>query len=119
MPRKGNSIYKRNDGRYEARYMVSRDENGKAKYKAVYGHSEDEVREKLEAAKREVPEEVINPVKSRTFREVAEMWLEENRGSMATTTYDRYRETLERAVYPTYKNTPIHSQDRTQGKQSG
>ena len=46
MPRKGNSIYKRNDGRYEGRYMVSRDENGKAKYKAVYGHSEDEEREK-------------------------------------------------------------------------
>jgi hypothetical protein len=87
--------------------MVSRDENGKAKYKAVYGHSEDEVREKLEAAKREVPEEVINPVKSRTFWEVAEMWLEENRGNMATTTYDRYRETLERDVFPTYENTPI------------
>jgi hypothetical protein len=43
----------------------------------------------------------------RTFREVAEAWLADNKGNMATTTYDRYRETLERDVYPTYKNTPI------------
>ena len=35
MPRKGNSIYKRNDGRYEGRYMVPRDENGKARYKRL------------------------------------------------------------------------------------
>ena len=107
MPRKGNSIYKRNDGRYEGRYMVSRDENGKAKYKAVYGHSEDEVREKLEAAKREVPEEVINPVKSRTFREVAEEWLANNKDSMANTTYDRYEDALVRDVYPEYADTPM------------
>lgn len=43
----------------------------------------------------------------RTFREVAEAWLADNKDNMATTTYDRYRETLERDVYPTYKNTPI------------
>ncbi len=107
MPRKGNSIYKRNDGRYEGRYMVSRDDNGKAKYKAVYGHSEDEVREKLEAAKREVPDEVINPVKSRTFREVAEEWLANNKDSMANTTYDRYEDALVRDVYPEYADTPM------------
>ena len=81
-----------NDGRYEGHYMGSRDENGKAKYKAVYGHSEDEVRKKPEAAKREVPEEVISPVKSRTFREAAEEWLANNKASMANTTYDRYED---------------------------
>lgn len=43
----------------------------------------------------------------RTFREVAEAWLAENRDNMATTTYDRYRETLERDVFPTYENTLI------------
>lgn len=107
MPRKGNKIYKRNDGRYEGRYMVSRDENGKAKYKAVYGHSEEEVREKLEIAKREVPDEVINPVKSRTFREVAEEWLANNKDSLASTTYDRYEDALIRDIYPEYADTPM------------
>ena len=44
---------------------------------------------------------------NRTFRDVAEAWLAENKENMATTTYDRYRETLERDVFPTYENTPI------------
>ena len=33
MARKGENIYKRKDGRYEGRYIISYDENGKAKYK--------------------------------------------------------------------------------------
>ena len=32
MARKGENIYKRKDGRYEARYIVGRRENGKARY---------------------------------------------------------------------------------------
>ncbi len=87
--------------------MVPRDGNGKAKYKAVYEHSVDEVRAKLEAAKQEVPKEVISPVKSRTFREVAEEWLANNKDSMANTTYDRYEDALVRDVYPEYANTPM------------
>ena len=32
MPRKGENIYKRKDGRWEGRYILSYDSNGKAKY---------------------------------------------------------------------------------------
>ena len=39
MARKGENIYKRKDGRWEARYIVSRDENGRAKYRSVYAKS--------------------------------------------------------------------------------
>lgn len=45
---------KRKDGRYEARYIESRDESGKAVYRAVYGKSKAEVREKVKNAKREM-----------------------------------------------------------------
>ena len=34
MARTGENIYKRKDGRYEARYIAERDKNGKAIYKA-------------------------------------------------------------------------------------
>ena len=43
MPRKGENIYKRKDGRWEARY-IHHYENGKAKYKSIYGASYTEVR---------------------------------------------------------------------------
>ena len=36
-------VYKRNDGRWEARYVKGYSENGRAVYGAVYGQSEEEV----------------------------------------------------------------------------
>ena len=36
MARTGENIYKRKDGRWEARYIDSYDGNGKAKYKYLY-----------------------------------------------------------------------------------
>lgn len=41
MPRKGENICKRKDGRWEARYIAGRKENGKAIYKSVYGREFD------------------------------------------------------------------------------
>ena len=47
MPRKGDNIYKRKDGRWEGRYIKSRTIEGKAIYGFVYAKSYREVREKL------------------------------------------------------------------------
>lgn len=38
MPRKGENIYKRKDGRWEGRYIRSYDSEHKAKYAYVYGN---------------------------------------------------------------------------------
>ena len=46
MPRKGENIYKRKDGRWEGRYIKSRSGN-KAIYGYVYAKSYSEVRKKL------------------------------------------------------------------------
>ncbi len=46
MSRKGENIYKRKDGRWEARYIASHDENGHSKYKSVYAKSYTEVKKK-------------------------------------------------------------------------
>lgn len=37
MPRKGENIYKRQDGRYEGRYIKEYGLDGKAKYRYIYG----------------------------------------------------------------------------------
>ena len=106
MPRTGENIYKRKDGRYEARYIAERDANGKAIYKSVYGYSKAEVREKVEVAKVEIYGEQ-SPIAGKTFKQVAEEYLENAKGIVATTTYDRYLDALERDVYPEYANTPM------------
>lgn len=46
MPRKGENIYKRKDGRWEARYIKSHDISGRAKYGYVYGKSYREAKQK-------------------------------------------------------------------------
>ena len=46
MPRKGENIYKRKDGRWEGRYVKGRD-GKKAIYGYVYSKSYSEVRKKL------------------------------------------------------------------------
>ena len=100
------NIYKRKDGRYEARYIAERDRNGKAVYKSVYGYSKAEVREKVEEAKKEIYGGT-SPLDGMTFRQVAEEYLEDARGKVASTTYDRYLDALERDVFPEYGDTPM------------
>ena len=50
MPRKGENIYKRKDGRWEGRF-IKEHINGKAKYGYVFARSYKEVKEKLSYAK--------------------------------------------------------------------
>ena len=46
-------------------------------------------------------------MEDRTFRQAAEEYLKAVRGQIATTTYDRYLDALERDVYPEYADTPM------------
>lgn len=39
MPRRGENIYKRKDGRWEGRYIKTRSATGKAVYGYVYAHT--------------------------------------------------------------------------------
>ena len=47
MPRKGENIYKRKDGRWEGRYICGKKPDGKKKYGSVYGKTYMEVKQKL------------------------------------------------------------------------
>lgn len=51
MPKKGENIYKRKDGRWEGRYIRYYDPDGKAKFGYLYGRSYTEVKQKLIQAK--------------------------------------------------------------------
>ena len=47
MPKRGENIRKRKDGRWEGRYKKLPISNGKSKYASVYGKTYKEVKEKL------------------------------------------------------------------------
>ena len=47
MPRKGENIHKRKDGRWESRYIRYRTETRKAVYEYLYANSYREVKQKL------------------------------------------------------------------------
>ena len=47
MPRRGENIYKRKDGRWEGRYIADRKPDGGALYRSVYGTTYADVRQKL------------------------------------------------------------------------
>lgn len=47
MPRHGENIYKRRDGRYEGRYVVGKTMTGKTRFGYVYGRQYTEVRNEL------------------------------------------------------------------------
>ena len=53
MPKRGENIYKRKDGRWEGRYIMGRKPDGKAAYRSIYGTSYTEVRQKLLSCREE------------------------------------------------------------------
>ena len=106
MARADENIYQKKDSRHEAHCITECDKNDKAAYKSDCSYSRAEVRKKAEAAKVEIYGEQ-SPIAGKTFRQVAEGYLEAARGTIASTTYDRYLDALERDVYPEYANTPM------------
>ena len=60
--KKVKGVYKRNDGRWEARYVKGYTESGRALYGAVYGHTEQEVIEKRNSVFAVGDEETPKPV---------------------------------------------------------
>lgn len=47
MPKKGENIYKRKDGRWEGRYIKAYLPNGKAQYTSIYGKTYAEAKQNL------------------------------------------------------------------------
>lgn len=89
MPRKGENIYKRKDGRWEARYIAGRTSEKKAIYKSVYGKTYSEVKQKLfEFRNANMP--TVHSI-SPKFGEIAQGWLDNTRPRVKESTYSRYQ----------------------------
>lgn len=109
MARTGENIYKRKDGRWEARYITSYDINGKAKYKYLYAHTYTEVKSKLLNAQKYKTQinDMVNAKNNWKYEFWLEDWLHTKRLSVKDSTYIRYRNVIENHIKPKLGKYPI------------
>lgn len=102
MARTGENIYKRKDGRWEARYISSYEADGKAKYKYLYAHTYTEVKAKLIKAQNHTT--FSNGKEKSKDNEKYEYWLDEwlrsKRLGVKESTFIRYRNIIENHIKP-------------------
>lgn len=104
MPKKGENIYKRKDGRWEGRYIKSRSDTGKIIYGYVYGKSYREVKTKLreKTLTQKVQPVVSNTISTNTFSAIAFDWLESIKSQIKESTFNKYQNTLTNYILPLY-----------------
>lgn len=103
MPRKGENIYKRKDGRWEGRYVKGR--NGKkAIYGYIYGKSYLEVKKELTLKRAECAQEENKPSESTLidapFSTISELWLQSIHSTVKQSTWIKYRNILNCNIIP-------------------
>lgn len=94
MPRKGENIYKRKDGRWEGRYIKARSQTGKAIYGYVYAPTYKEVKQKRSQAiihiesnpptSRQVSQSTMPPC---FIRKLADDWLNSIQAQIKKSSY--------------------------------
>lgn len=114
MPKRGENIYKRKDGRWEGRYIKDH-VNGRIRYGYRYARTYREVREKL-AAVRTFPfcenkeTEIAVPRQSLTcFAAVSMEWLESCRAQLKDSSIVRYTNILTVHLFPQFGTREISS----------
>ena len=103
MPRHGENIYKRRDGRYEGRYVVGKTAAGKTKFGYVYGYQYTEVRNELLRKKAERLPAVETMLNCRRIllRDWLQQWLEsEVSGSVKGSSYQTYLRQIQAHLIP-------------------
>lgn len=103
MPKKGENIYKRKDGRWEGRYVKGHSDTNKTQYGYIYGYSYKEVKERLNYAKSNVKSESSDVDKSPNLQYSywLDLWLNNKKSFVKKSTYIRYKNIIENHIKPT------------------
>ena len=100
MARRGENIYKRKDGRWEGRYKCGFGSDGKAKYRSVYAHTYQEIRDKLQKLKSTVIKFVSSG--KTTVKELFEEWLRAVKLKVKTSMYACYNMKFIKHILPVF-----------------
>ena len=99
MAKRGENIRKRKDGRWEGRYIKGRKADRTAIWGYIYGHSYNEVKEKLTIKKMEVQQFTLN-VDNPTFSELSRTWESSIFLGVKSSTAAHYHYTLQHYILP-------------------
>lgn len=115
MPRHGENIRKRKDGRWEGRYYTFEPQCGKKVVRSVYARTYAEVKEKLISAKISAgSEKKAFPVEKKlNFDKIAQEWLESIVKTKKYSTYIKYRSVYEKYIKEHLLTGPITQFDST------
>lgn len=106
MPKRGENIYKRRDGRWEGRIKSSDYLGGGKKYRSVYGRTYGEVKRKLDEAKQEIC--FTGDRCTIRMEEAVNIWYADKRGDWKESTYAAYRQVVEKYILPGLGKLPIY-----------
>lgn len=107
MPKKGENIYKRKDGRWEGRYIKAYRPNGKAQYSSVYGRTYAEVKQKLLAARIDQVQKHERNCTAQQYKIIIQGWLAVARVRVKESTYSRYSHLASSHILPYLGNLTI------------
>lgn len=99
MPRRGENIRKRKDGRWEARFPKGKDQAGHTIYGAVYGSTYREAKEKRRSIQENV-QLVSEPVPDTLFHELLSLWMMDNAVRLKASTIYRYQYLIDTHILP-------------------
>ena len=105
MPRKGENIYKRKDGRWEGRYIKSHDSSGRAKYGYVYGKSYREAKQKQRSALVDLKDSFNNENNQvishkSNIKTLSDDWLVSIKPQIKQSTFNKYSNLLDSYILP-------------------
>lgn len=102
MPRRGENIRKRKDGRWEGRYIKGYDsKNQKAKYASVYGKTYAETKQKLNEAKYKSSIGVVYvDAKNKLFGEIISCWFNAQKINLKPSSIIKYQNLIENHILP-------------------
>ena len=110
MPRRGENIYKRKDGRWEGRILQNRTPERKPHYTYVYGRTYAEVKEKMESHRIMTTNRLHSPVRSKEMTsccDAALQWLDSKRCKVKESTFSHYTNIIERYIIPTLGGSQV------------
>lgn len=101
MPRRGENIFKRKDGRWEGRYSIGRNIKGRLVYHSVYGKTYRDVKEKVKKHINDADSYNRNAHKSSfTLDFYANEWIESISDTKKYSTVVKYKNVYQKHIYP-------------------
>ena len=103
MPKRGENIRKRKDGRWEGRYKP----NGEPNYKSVYGVSYAEVKAVLGLAKQQNADKSKGIIQEKDVESISLEWLESVKIRVKTSTYASYHTIAKSHIIPYFRGVDV------------